>query len=237
MKLSAPIYQLKRRAKLMVRKGSVPLHQALDTIAQEEGFARWSLLSAHAAAGPLSRTLLSQLEPGDLLLLAGRRGQGKTALGLQLLLDAVRLDRKAVLFTLEFTEKEAREHLRTRSDGVDDLSDQVEIVTSEEISADYVVLHLSGAPAGTVAVIDYLQILDQKRNKPPLFEQIGSLGVFAKQSGTILGFISQIDRSFDPSSKPLPDISDIRMPNLVDLGLFNKACFLHDGAAQMQNIG
>lgn len=237
MKLSAPIYQLKRRAKLMVRNGDVPLHQALDTIAREEGFARWSLLSAHAAAGPLSQTLLSQLEPGDLLLLAGRRGQGKTALGLQLLLDAVRLERKAVLFTLEFTRQEARDHLRARSDGADDLADQVEIVTSEEISADYIIRHLSGAPAGTVAVIDYLQILDQKRSKPALPEQIASLGAFAKKSGTILGFISQIDRSFDPSSKTLPDISDIRLPNLVDLGLFDKACFLHDGAAQMQNVG
>lgn len=237
MKLSAPIYQLKRRAKLMVRNGDLSLHQALDTIAHEEGFARWSLLSAHAAAGPLSKTLLSQLEPGDLLLLAGRRGQGKTALGLELLLDARRVQRKAVLFTLEFTEKEARDHLRARSDGADDLSNQVEIVTSEEISADYIVRYLSGAPAGTVAVIDYLQILDQKRSKPALPEQISSLGAFAKKSGTILGFISQIDRSFDPSSRPLPDIHDIRLPNLVDLGLFDKACFLHDGAAQMQNIG
>ncbi len=237
MKLSAPIYQLKRRAKLMVRDGRVPLHQALDTVAREEGFARWSLLSAHAAAGPLSKTLLSQLEPGDMLLLAGRRGQGKTALGLQLLLDAVRLERKAVLFTLEFTEKEARDHLRARSAGADALSNQVEIVTSEEICADYIIRHLSGAPAGTVAVIDYLQILDQMRSKPALPQQIVSLGAFAMTSGTILGFISQIDRSFDPSSKPLPDIRDIRLPNLVDLGLFNKACFLHEGAAQMQNIG
>ncbi len=236
MKLSAPIYQLKRRAKLMVRNGDVPLHQALDTVAREEGFARWSLLSAHATAGPLSKTLLSQLKPGDLLLLAARRGQGKTALGLELLLDARRLQRKAVLFTLEFTEKEARDHLRARGDDADDLSNQVEIVTSEEISADYIVRHLSGAPAGTVAVIDYLQILDQKRSKPPLSEQVGELGAFAKQSGIILGFVSQIDRSFDPASNPLPDIGDIRLPNLVDLGLFDKACFLHDGAVQMQNI-
>lgn len=237
MKLSVHIYQLKRRAKLIVRNGDVPLHQALDRIAREEGFARWSLLSAHAAAGPLSKTLLSQLEPGDLLLLAARRGQGKTALGLQLLLDAVRLERKAVLFTLEFKEKQAREHLRTHNEGANDLSDQVEVVTSEEISADYIIRHLSGATAGTVAVIDYLQILDQKRSRPALPEQIDSLGAFAKTSGIILGFISQIDRSFDPSSKPLPDIRDIRLPNLVDLGLFDKACFLHDGAAQTQNIG
>ncbi len=236
MKLSAPIYQLKKRAKRMVRNDGVPLHQALDTIAREEGFTRWSLLSAHTTAGPLSQTLLSQLKQGDMLLLAGRRGQGKTALGLQLLLDAARLDRKAVFFTLEFTETEARAHLHARSGGADESSDKVEIVTSPEISADYIVRHLSGAPAGSVAVIDYLQILDQRRSTPPLSEQVGSLSAFAKRTGTILGFISQIDRTFDPQSKPLPDIGDLRLPNLVDLGLFDKACFLHDGAAQLQNI-
>ncbi len=236
MKLSAPIYQLKKRAKRMVRNDGVPLHQALDTIAREEGFTRWSLLSAHTTAGPLSQTLLSQLKQGDMLLLAGRRGQGKTALGLQLLLDAARLDRKAVFFTLEFTETEARVHLHVRSGGADESSDKVEIVTSPEISADYIVRHLSGAPEGSVAVIDYLQILDQRRSTPPLSEQVASLSAFAKQTGTILGFISQIDRTFDPESKPLPDIGDLRLPNLVDLGLFDKACFLHDGAAQLQNV-
>ena len=236
MKLSAPIYQLKKRAKRMARNGDVALHQALDAIAREEGYARWSLLSAHATAGSLSQTLLSQLKHGDMLLLAGRRGQGKTALGLQLLLDAARLGRKAVFFTLEFTEAEARAHLHARNGGADVSSDKVEIVTSPEISADYIVRHLSGAPAGSVAVIDYLQILDQRRSTPPLSEQVASLSAFAKQTGTILGFISQIDRTFDPESKPLPDIGDLRLPNLVDLGLFDKACFLHNGAAQWQNV-
>ena len=49
MKLSAPIYQLKRRAKLMARDEKIPLHTALDRIARDEGFAGWSLLSARVA--------------------------------------------------------------------------------------------------------------------------------------------------------------------------------------------
>nr|WP_234704598.1 hypothetical protein [Sinorhizobium meliloti] len=44
--------------------------------------------------------------------MAGRPGHGKTTLGLQLLLDAARDGRKAVFFTLEFTEQQARRHLR-----------------------------------------------------------------------------------------------------------------------------
>lgn len=86
-------------------------------------------------------------------------------------------------------------------------------------------------------MIDYLQILDQQRNKPALAEQVLALGDFARKSGVVFGFMSQIDRSFDPERKRLPDIGDIRLPNRVDLGLFTKACFLHNGKAQLQDVG
>lgn len=236
MKLSAPIFQLKRRAKLLVRKNNVPLHEALDQIAREEGFARWSLLSSRIAAGSLSKTVLSRLNDGDLLLVAGRPGHGKTTLGLQLLLDAARDGRKAIFFTLEFTEQQAREHIRSLDEGYQDLGDALEIVTSNEISADYIIRRLSASDRGTVAVIDYLQILDQQRSKPALSDQILALQDFTRKTGVVMGFISQIDRSFDPSIRPLPDIRDIRLPNLVNLGLFTKACFLHNGKAQLQDI-
>ncbi|ATU91432.1 DNA helicase [Phyllobacterium zundukense] len=236
MKLSAPIFQLKRRAKLMARHNGVPLHDALDQIAREEGFARWSLLSSQIAAAALSETILSRLDDGDLLLVAGRPGHGKTKLGLQLLLDAARDERRAVFFTLEFTEQQARKHIRSLEKAPSGIGDTLEIVTSNEISAEYIIRHLSGSERGTVAVIDYLQVLDQQRSKPALSEQVLALGAFARKTGVILGFISQIDRSFDPESKRLPDLRDVRLPNLVDLGLFSKACFLHNGEAQLQDV-
>lgn len=235
MKLSAPIFQLKRRARLMARAGDLPLHEALDRIARQEGFARWSLLSSRVAAGSPSETVLSRLEEGDLLLMAGRPGHGKTAFGLQLLLEAARAGRRAVFFTLEFTEEQTKAHLTALEKPPLGLAGKVEIVTSEALGADYIMRYLTGAAPGSLAVIDYLQILDQQRSKPALSEQIRALGACAKQTGLILGFISQIDRSFDPSTKRLPDIGDIRLPNLVDLGLFTKALFLHDGEARFQD--
>lgn len=235
MKLSAPIFQLKRRAKLMARAGNLPLHEALDKIARDEGFARWSQLSASMAAGPLSASILSRLDDGDLLLMAGRPGQGKTLLGLQLLLDAVRVGRRAVFFTLEYTEPQARGHLRKLATSAD-LAEKVEVVTTEAIGADLIMAHMADAAPGSVAVIDYLQILDQQRSKPPLADQVAALSAFTHDRGLILGFISQIDRSFDANQKRLPDIGDIRLPNLVDLGLFTKACFLQGGEAQLQNV-
>ncbi|MGH0247905.1 DNA helicase, partial [Sinorhizobium meliloti] len=197
------------------------------------GLARWSLLSSQVAAASLSRSILARLDEGDLLLVAGRPGHGKTTLGLQLLLDAARDGRKAVFFTLEFTEQQARRHLRSLDEGRHGLCDKLQILTSDDISADYIIRHLCGSERGTVAVIDYLQILDQQRSKPALSDQVLALADFARKAGVVVAFISQVDRSFDPESKRLPDIRDIRLPNLVDLGLFNKACFLHNGEAQL----
>lgn len=236
MKLSAPIYQLKRRARLMARDEKIPLHTALDRIARDEGFAGWSLLSARVATGATTSEMLSRLSDGDMLLLGARPGHGKTLLGIHLLLDAIRDGRRGVFFTLEYTEQETRERIRSLEDEVSGLSDSLDIVTSDEICADYIVRHLADAPRGTVAVIDYLQILDQRRNKPELSEQVIALQKFARKTGAILAFISQIDRSYDPETKPLPDMQDIRLPNKVDVGLFSKACFLHEGKAQFRAI-
>ncbi|MBB3461153.1 DNA helicase [Rhizobium sp. BK377] len=234
MKLSAPIYQLKRRAKLLARTDTIPLHQALDRIAQEEGFTAWSLLSSQheSTASPM----LSQLADGDLLLIAARPGHGKTLLGLQLLLDAVRQARRATFFTLEYTEAQTLQRLHALPEG-HVLGEKIEIVTSDEISADYIMRHLAGAPKGTVAVIDYLQILDQQRIKPSLSEQVTALRSFARETGIVLAFISQIDRSFEADDRGLPDLTDIRLPNQLDLRLFSKACFLHNRDVQLQRVG
>lgn len=236
MRLSAPIYQLKRRAKLLARDEKIALHEALDRIAREEGFAGWSLLSSQLAMNSPSKAVLSRLAHGDLLLLGARPGHGKTLLGLQLLLDAVREGRKAVFFTLEYTEQETRQRIQSLDGNAHGLGDKLEIVTSDEICADYIIDHLSGSPRGTVVVIDYLQILDQQRSKPALSDQMLALRSFARDNGFVLGFISQIDRTFDPASKPLPDMQDIRLPNPVDMGFFTKACFLHNGEVRLQDV-
>ena len=82
MKLSAPIYILKQQAKALSRKEKIPLHQALDRIASREGFSAWSLLAAKWSSDEPSATLLARLRPGELVLLGGRPGQGKTLLGI-----------------------------------------------------------------------------------------------------------------------------------------------------------
>ncbi|MET4127975.1 DNA helicase [Roseovarius sp. MBR-6] len=234
MRLSAPIYQLKRRAKLLARHEKIPLHLAQDRVAIDEGFTAWSLLASRVQAGSNEDPLLQELAYGDMLLIAARPGQGKTRLGLQLLLDTAHAGRRSVLFTLEYTEREAIEQFRALADPLPEL--MPEIVTSDDICADSIVQHLLGAPRGTVAVIDYLQILDQQRTKPPLSEQMKVLQAFTRSTGVILGVISQIDRSYEPEVTAVPGIADLRLPNPIPSGIFSKACFLNAGEVRLQTL-
>jgi hypothetical protein len=234
MRLSAPIYQLKRRAKLLAREKNIPLHQAQDHVATEDGFTAWSLLASRFAESAEASALLPELADGDVLLIGARPGQGKRRLGLQLLFDAAREGRRSVFFALEYTEREAMERLRALAGHLPGAIP--EIVTTDEISADFIVRHLAGSPKGTVAVIDYLQILDQQRQKPPLSKQMRVLQAFSHSTGIILGFISQIDRSYAPERASVPGIADIRLPNPIPPGIFSKACFLNAGEVRLQSL-
>ena len=53
MRLSSPIYTLKRQAKLLARDNDIRLHEALNRIAAKEGFNDWShLASSYSKATP-----------------------------------------------------------------------------------------------------------------------------------------------------------------------------------------
>lgn len=234
MRLPAPVYHLKRQARLLSREAKIPLHQALDRIAAQQGFASWSLLAAKAAETAPAGKLFARLAPGDLVLVGARPGHGKTLMSLELAVEAMKSGHRSVFFTLEYTQRDVLD--RFRAIGVEParFNGLFEFDTSDAISADYIVRILRSAPRGTLAVIDYLQLLDQRRENPSLMEQVRTLKAFARDSGVILVFISQIDRSYDPSTKPVPDISDIRLPNPLDLSLFDKTCFLNEGEIRFQ---
>ncbi|MBW8640036.1 DNA helicase [Hoeflea sp. WL0058] len=227
MKFSAPVYRLKRQAKLLSREKKITLNKALDTIARREGFATWSLLSAAAAQYSPARSILARLGDGDLLLLGARPGQGKTQLGLEILIEAMAQNRKAAFFSLVFTRQEADAHLASLAP--DASFRNLTIVTTDDISAALIMDTLKLAPPGTLAVVDYLQILDQQRSKPELSVQMEDLQYFARTRGVILVFLSQVHRSYDPATRPLPEIGDINAPNRIEPGIFSKTCFLHDG--------
>lgn len=234
MKVSAPIYHLKRRAKRLSREQGIPLHDALDRVAATEGFSAWSMLAAKAAAMRPANKLFPQFRPGDLVLVGARPRQGKTLMSLELAVEAMRSGHRAAFFSLEYTQRDVLDRLRALGVAPAQFDKLFEVDCSDAISADYVVKQMAAAPRGTFVVIDYLQLLDQRRENPDLTVQVRALKSFARDKGLIVVFISQIDRSYDPAIKMCPDLGDVRLPNPLDLNLFDKTCFLNNSEIQFR---
>ncbi|GAB5387581.1 MAG: DNA helicase [Alphaproteobacteria bacterium] len=229
MKLSAPIYRLKRTARQQARKQGIALNQALDALAGKEGYQSWSHLSQSWAKSHPARRLLDRLQDGQLVLLAARAGHGKTSLGLDLAIEAVLSRRTAWFFTLAYSDSEVRSVLAAQPADRAEAATKITLDCSDEISAPHMMERLGNAPAGTLVVVDYLQLLDQRRDLPALQEQLEALHHFARQHRITLIMISQVDRAFDQGDQDMPGLSDIRLPNPLDLALFDQAVFLHNG--------
>lgn len=198
MTLSAPIYVLKQQAKALARKENIPLHQAQDKLAQREGFASWSLLAAKTTKEKPAATLFSQLRPGALVLLGSRPGQGKTLVSLDLALQTIRRGGFAAFFTLDFTRADVAAALQTLQARPQDLDGRLLIDDSDRLCADYLVAQLGAVVPGTLIIVDYLQLLDQRRENPELHVQVQQLKDFAQERQVVVVCLSQIDRSFDP---------------------------------------
>ena len=236
MKLSAPIFHLKRRANNLSRQEGIPLTKAQDRIATEEGFSNWSLLAMDASSKSISKNILSHLTPGDLVLMGARPGHGRTLRNLELLVDALNSGNRGVFFTLEYNENDVKRLLERIVKNATVILGKLEIYNSDSINADYIIDRVKSAPKGTVVVIDYLQLLDQNRNNPKLMDQVRSLKSFASQQKIIIVLISQIDRSYELSDRSCPGLDDVRLPNPLDLTLFDKTCFLNNGEVQIEAI-
>ena len=233
MKFSAPIYILKQRAKVLSRQEKVPLHDALDQIASQEGFGNWSLLAAKWAADEATNSLLTQLRPGEMVLLAARPGQGKTLLSLGLAIEWMARGDRAAFFTLEFTRVDVVRCFDILHKDIRNFDRWFVVDDSDRINADYIVAQLGSAPPNMLVVVDYLQLLDQKRENPSLAHQVMKLKNFARERRATIVCLSQIHRNYDSAIKPFPALTDIRLPNPLDLKLFDKACFLSRGKVQV----
>ena len=192
------------------------------------------ILKRDAKAFESDFDLLGKLQPGDLVLLAARPGEGKTLLGIKLAVESVARGNQAAIFTLEFTEADVERCCNTIGIDLARYREGMRIDTSDHISAPYIAAQLASASPGTLVVIDYLQLLDQKRENPDLRDQVAQLKRLAAERKAIVVCLSQVDRRYDPESKACPGFEDIRLPNPVDFSSFDKACFLSRGRMNFQ---
>jgi replicative DNA helicase len=237
MKLSAPIYILKQQAKALSQRDSVRLHVALDQVAAREGFTAWSHLASTWQQQDTSRSVYKQFRQGDLVLVGSRPGQGKTLLSAGLAVEAMSHGHNAAFFTLEYTAAEVDKLFGMLGQTLTEFQDQWLLDTSDDISAEYIAHRLAGTPPSTLVVIDYLQLLDQRRDKPAMDVQLKQLKAFAHANQATVVCLSQIARDYTLTSKACPSLQDVRLPNPADLSLFDKACFIQDGKMQLHLAG
>eukprot|EP00439_Symbiodinium_sp_Y106_P089083 s1_g1619.t1 len=236
MRLSAPIYRLKRQAKLMSREEGITLHKSLDRVARQEGFQSWShLAKRYAEERPASRILL-ELQPGDLVLMGARPEHGKTLMALEIIVEAIKAGTEGAFFTLDYNDANVVQRLKSVGCDPQKLGNAFLLDTSDDIDADYIVSRLREKPRGAVVAIDYLQILDQRRTSPEINQQIETLKNWAAVAGHIIILISQIDRKYELSAHDLPTLDDVRTPNPLDLSLFSKSCFLSEGEVKLEAV-
>jgi replicative DNA helicase len=228
MKLSQPVSRLRRQAKHLARDTNIALHEALNTVAQQQGFAQWSLLVSQNPALPPAEQFYHRLQPGDLSLIAGRRNQGKTLFALEAVIAAARSGIASKIYSFEFTATELKSHLAKL-----DAPQTIELHCTDAISAQTIADDLAASPPAFV-LIDFMQALDQDRSKPILGAQLGQLKTAAQTHGAIICLISQIDREFEESDKSYPDLSDLRLPNPIDTDLFTLTAFLNKGSVTLR---
>ncbi|SDW74733.1 hypothetical protein SAMN05444336_102245 [Albimonas donghaensis] len=148
-------------------------------------------------------------------------------LALALLAEAARQGRGARFFTLDWTAQETARRFAGIAAPVESLAPHPGIEADDDISARTIAARLSDARPGEVAVMDYLQALDQDRSKPPLAAQAEARPDPAARRGLVLVRLAQVGPAFDAVRKPVPDRCDLRRLNPLDLSLFLHACFLH----------
>ncbi|MEM7101299.1 MAG: DNA helicase [Pseudomonadota bacterium] len=235
MQISAPLFVLKRQARLLSRRDNLPLHEALNQIARQEGYDAWSLLARHALHQSPARKVLQMLRPGELILLGARPGQGKTTFGLQLCIAGMQTGRRCHFFSLDYVAQDINALFLQLDEAPERYHDQFVFDDADQINARYIRSKIQQSPAGSIVVVDYLQALELDRSHPPLSEQLPQLKDLACESGAILVFISQIDRRFSEGleTSQMPKLKDVKVVNPFDLSIFDHTCFIHEGQIEL----
>lgn len=234
MKLSAPIHVLKSEAQLLKKEKAITTTEALDLIAKREGFNSWSLLqSKKDEMFPKSYDeILDFLNPGDIVLVGARPSKGKTVFTIGLFVQAIQ--RKLApnyFFSLSEVHKDIAGRIALYDETIGNINEHLGYIAvdySDKISADYIIERTKGTVGKkSVIVVDYLQLLDEKRSNPPLEEQVLKLKKFAKEKECVVIFISQLKREVESRAGGRPLLEDVRLPNPLDLKFFNKIIMLH----------
>lgn len=236
MKLSAPIYALKRRARLLAHSENRPLNQSLDAVARQEGFRSWAHLADRYARQRPAIKLLSEAKAGDLILLGARPGHGKTLLSMEMAIEAAREGQPSYFFSLQDSDYELHNRFVELGINPDAPGQRVICDTSDDLSIEQIAEKLSHLKRSTFAVLDYLQKFADRSPARSIQSQLRKLKACAVQTGTVIVVLSQINRGYDPEIRAVPELSDVELTGRIDLSVFTRSCFLHNGAIEYRRV-
>jgi len=226
MSISAPIHELKSKAKSRKKQHNLSLCKAQNQIARIEGYQNWPhLVSSNSKPIETMKQVFDFFQPGDLILLAAIPKIHKTRVACRFLKHFHRANETSFYFSL----CETRATVSKRLSEIFNLEEGPAVnIFDEEDMNDERIIHLVSKCAnsleGSFCVVDYLQLLDQKRSNPDLASQIRTLGRFTKENQCYFLFTSQLNRNCQNSGKT-PEWKDIRLPNPIDSRAFNKILF------------
>lgn len=180
--------------------------------------------------------------PGEMIVIAGRPGMGKTALGVCLAISHAKHGGRVCFFSIEMSETQIGDralayfgqldNMRIRNADVSDLEmeriyDNVSkinmefyIETSSTISIDQIRARVKCMnPRPTIVVIDYMQLIHSKNTKVRQ-EEVSYISrqckLMAKDCGVTVIALAQLSREVEKRANNRPQLSDLRESGAIE---------------------
>tara|TARA_B100000609_G_C17158153_1_gene404649 strand:+ start:272 stop:1126 length:855 start_codon:yes stop_codon:yes gene_type:complete len=226
------IQTLKKHAKILRQTKQISHSQALDVIAQQEGFSSWSLLIKKRQKQPL--TSLEQLwqQPGELSLLAAKMYVGKTTLMLNFALQAAKSGQRVVFLSTMLDEAALNMRLHAMntllphallqrpaqeltSDALSKMSTSISefeglsllLCSCPQIRKEDLIERVDKAPTQTLFFFDYLQALGHFEQEVDMYESfMVELKKVVRRKQHSFFFLGQLQRPTEEQ----PTLSDLK---------------------------
>ena len=211
----------------------------ITTIDRIKDFKSQNIVNKYVGTGTAIDRILVGFEPTHLNILAGRTSHGKSAMGVQILDNAISNNRGVLFVSLEMTKEQIITRLISRRTGIKATRLQYGWIDSEQMlqvealrnemkglpfyiydnprvsvmDIEYKVREILRKQSLDIVIIDYLQLLKPLDRRLKRYEQLGEQTRFltdmAKKYDISVLALAQLGRNVE-GSKELPKLSDLR---------------------------